>query len=171
MLFLESPKDASRYEANLPQSDSQVKSMFSFRREPSYFEIPTKEFQQRPTKKHESQVNEVPTKDTTQSIPSTPTQPVVQSHASFTIEFDECTPGKMKIKDHVTKFAYRQSRKQPSTEVGTAPTEVMSSESKVADWLVQSNASMMRRRRSQGENLHNTNSHSSDLKITNGKLF
>ncbi|XP_024861301.1 centrosomal protein of 170 kDa protein B isoform X2 [Kryptolebias marmoratus] len=166
----ESAKDASRYEVSRSQSDSQAKSLFSYRKEPSYFEIPTKEFQQRPTKKQESQVEEVPTKDTsepTQIIPPSPTPPVVQSHASFTIEFDECTPGKMKIKDHVTKFAFRQSRKQPSTEVATTPTEVMSSQSKVADWLVQSNASMTMRRRSQGENLHSTNSLSSDLKITN----
>ncbi|PWA28301.1 hypothetical protein CCH79_00019013 [Gambusia affinis] len=32
--------------------------------------------------------------------PPTPTPPVVQSHASFTIEFDDCMPGKIKIKDH-----------------------------------------------------------------------
>uniref|UniRef100_A0A4W6DGN6 Centrosomal protein 170B n=1 Tax=Lates calcarifer TaxID=8187 RepID=A0A4W6DGN6_LATCA len=161
-------KDVSRYEVNGSLSDSQAKSIFSYRREPSYFEIPTKEFQQRPTKKPELQVHEVPTKDTpdpTQCVPSTPTPPVVQSHASFTIEFDECTPGKMKIKDHVTKFSFRQQRKLPFTEVVTTPTEVMSAESKVADWLVQSNASMMRRR-SQAEDTYSTNSDPSLLKIT-----
>ncbi|KAM9707690.1 centrosomal protein of 170 kDa protein B isoform 2-T2 [Menidia menidia] len=145
----EPAKDGSRYEVNGSLSDSQTKAMFSYRREPSYFEIPTKEFQQQTAKKQESQIHEVPTKDTSDPspcVPSTPTPPVVQSHASFTIEFDECTPGKLKIKDHVTKFAFRQQRKQPSTEVATTPTEVMSAESKVADWLVQSNASMMRRR-------------------------
>uniref|UniRef100_A0A1A7X0Y8 FHA domain-containing protein n=1 Tax=Iconisemion striatum TaxID=60296 RepID=A0A1A7X0Y8_9TELE len=89
----------------------------------------------------------------------------IQSHASFTIEFDECTPGKMKIKDHVTKFALRQAHKQAATEAATAPTEVMTAESKVADWLVQSNASMLRRM-SQGENLYNASSHSSGVKIT-----
>lgn len=165
-MFSESAEDASKFEVSRSQSDSQAKSVFSYRREPSYFEIPTKELQQGPTKKEESQVHEVPTKDVTQSVPSTPTSSVVQSHASFTIEFDECTPGKMKIKDHVTKFAFRQSRKPPAT-----PIEVMSSESKVADWLVQSNASMMMRRKSQGENLRSTNSLPSDLKITNGKCF
>ncbi|KAM4543252.1 centrosomal protein of 170 kDa protein B isoform 2-T2 [Odontesthes bonariensis] len=171
MLEAESPepaKDVSRFEVNGSLSDSQAKAMFSYRREPSYFEIPTKEFQQRPTKMPESQVHEVPTKDTsdpTQRVPSTPTTPVVQSHASFTIEFDECTPGKMKIKDHVTKFAFRQQRKQPSPGVATTPTEVMSAESKVADWLVQSNASMMRRR-SQCEDMYSTNSEPSVLMIT-----
>uniref|UniRef100_A0A3B5B2B7 Centrosomal protein 170B n=1 Tax=Stegastes partitus TaxID=144197 RepID=A0A3B5B2B7_9TELE len=153
-------RDASRYEVNGSLSDSQAKSIFSYRREPSYFEIPTKEFQQRPTKKLDSQVHEVPTKDTpdpTQCVSSTPTPPVVQSHASFTIEFDDCTPGRMKIKDHVTKFSFRQQRKHSSIELATTPTEMLSAESKVADWLVQSNASMMRRS-SQGEDLYSTNS-------------
>ena len=68
----------------------------------------------------------------------------MQSHASFTIEFDECTPGKMKIKDHVTKCSRRQ-RKHPDMEAIGKPTEVMSAGSKVADWLVQSDVSVMRR--------------------------
>nr|XP_046268338.1 centrosomal protein of 170 kDa protein B isoform X2 [Scatophagus argus] len=161
----EPAKDISRYEVNGSLSDSQAKSIFSFRREPSYFEIPTKEPQPRPAKKPDLQVHEIPTKDTLdQCISSTPTPPVVQSHASFTIEFDECTPGKMKIKDHVTKFSFRQQRKLPSTETVTAPTEVMSSENKVADWLVQSNASMMRRR-SHAEDMYSTSSDPSLLKI------
>ncbi|XP_044230542.1 centrosomal protein of 170 kDa protein B isoform X2 [Thunnus albacares] len=164
----EPAKDVSRYEVNGSLSDSQAKSIFSYRREPSYFEIPTKELQQRSPKKQESQVHEVPTKDTTdpsESVPSTPTPPVVQSHASFTIEFDDCMPGKMKIKDHVTKFSFRQQRKLPSTDVVTTPTEVMSAESKVADWLVQSNASMIRRR-SKAEDMYSTNSDPSLLKTT-----
>ncbi|XP_060919583.1 centrosomal protein of 170 kDa protein B isoform X2 [Labrus mixtus] len=155
----EHAKDVSQYEVNGSLSDSQAKSIFSYRREPSYFEIPTKELQQRPAKKSETQVHEVPTKDTpdpAQCVSSTPTPPVVQSHASFTIEFDECTPGKMKIKDHVTKFSFRQPPNPPSPEV-TTPTEVMSAESKVADWLVQSNASMTRRR-SQADDMYSSNS-------------
>lgn len=170
-LLTEPAKDMSRYEVNGSLSDSQAKSIFSYRREPSYFEIPTKESQPRPAKKPESQVHEVPTKDTpdpTQCVSSTPTPPVVQSHASFTIEFDECMPGKMKIKDHVTKFSFRQPRKLPSTEAVTAPTEVMSAENKVADWLVQSNASMMRRS-SHSEDTYSTNSDPSLLKITKGE--
>ncbi|KAM7402865.1 hypothetical protein PAMA_003674 [Pampus argenteus] len=162
----EPAKDVSRYEVN--GSDSQAKSIFSYRREPSYFEIQTKELQQQSPKKAESHIHEVPTKDTpdlSQRVPSTPTPPVMQSHASFTIEFDDCTPGKMKIKDHVTKFSFRQQRKLPSTDVVGTPTEVMSAENKVADWLVHSNASMMKRR-SQTEDVYSTKSDPSLLKIT-----
>nr|XP_033807123.1 centrosomal protein of 170 kDa protein B isoform X2 [Geotrypetes seraphini] len=116
--------------------DSQEQAVYSFRREPSYFEIPTKEFQQLP-KSSETQVHEIPTKDT-----DTATPPVMQSHASFTIEFDDCRPGKMKIKDHVTKFSLRQ-RKPVEKDPGT--TEMISAESKVADWLVQNDPSLLRR--------------------------
>lgn len=172
-LLTEPGKDGSKYTPNGSLSDGQAKSIFAYRREPSYFEIPTKEFQQRPAKKPETEVHEVPTKDTSdpaQGAPSspTPTPPVVQSHASFTIEFDECTPGKMKIKDHVTKFSFRQQRKLPSTEAAGTPTEVMSPENKVADWLVQSNASMIRRR-SQAEDLYSTSSDPSLLRSSQGE--
>lgn len=139
----ENTKEGSRHEVSGSLSDSQAKTIYSHHREPSYFEIPTKEFQQQ-------ELHEVPTKDTDPpSVPVLPpvptsTPPVVQSHASFTIEFDECTPSKIKIKDHVTKFSLRQQRKLPGKEVVTAPTEVISAECKVADWLVQSDVSMMR---------------------------
>uniref|UniRef100_W5KPG9 Centrosomal protein 170B n=1 Tax=Astyanax mexicanus TaxID=7994 RepID=W5KPG9_ASTMX len=125
--------------------DSQGKSVFLYNREPSYFEIPTKEVQTHP-KSLTVELNDIPTKDT--DSPPTSTPPVVQSHASFTIEFDECTPGKITIKDHVTKFSSRQRGKQQQggKPLGAAPTEVLSAESKVADWLVQSDVSMMRRR-------------------------
>ncbi|KFU88266.1 Protein KIAA0284 [Chaetura pelagica] len=128
--------------------DAQEQSVFAFRREPSYFEIPTKEFQQ-PSKSPETQVHEIPTKDVDAVV-----APVVQSHASFTIEFDDGTPGKIKIKDHVTKFSLRQRRpysKEP------AHTEVMSAESKVADWLVQNDPSLMRRQ-SPGDDVYSTKS-------------
>ncbi|XP_036438286.1 centrosomal protein of 170 kDa protein B [Colossoma macropomum] len=125
--------------------DSQGKSVFLYHREPSYFEIPTKEFQTHP-KSPAVELNDIPTKDTDGPPASTP--PAVQSHASFTIEFDECTPGKITIKDHVTKFSSRQRSKQQqsSKPLAAAPMEVLSAESKVADWLVQSDVSMMRRR-------------------------
>ncbi|KAM6961292.1 LOW QUALITY PROTEIN: centrosomal protein of 170 kDa protein B [Aplochiton taeniatus] len=132
-------------------SDGQGKTPSSYRREPRYFEIPTNELHSRPAKNADAPLHEVPTKDTpapprSASGPAPgpapgPTPPVVQSHASFTIEFDECTPGRMKIKDHVTKFAVRQ-RKPAAKEAVTTPTEVMSAESKVADWLVQSDVNM-----------------------------
>uniref|UniRef100_A0A672ZSJ0 Centrosomal protein 170B n=1 Tax=Sphaeramia orbicularis TaxID=375764 RepID=A0A672ZSJ0_9TELE len=136
-----------------PGSLSDQNSVFpSYHREPSYFEIPTKDFHQ--PKTTGAELHEIPTKDTdpppgpAPASPLTPTPPVVQSHASFTIEFDDCTPGKIKIKDHVTKFSTRQRKQQtpPTKATPTAPAELLSAESKVADWLVHSDVSMMRRR-------------------------
>lgn len=151
--FVERSKEMTQHDEELNGNistyrDSQEQSVFAFRREPSYFEIPTKEFQQ-PSKSPETQVHEIPTKDIDAIV-----APVVQSHASFTIEFDDGTPGKIKIKDHVTKFSLRQRRpysKEP------AHTEVMSAESKVADWLVQNDPSLIRRQ-SPGEDVYSTKS-------------
>nr|XP_009673858.1 PREDICTED: centrosomal protein of 170 kDa protein B isoform X4 [Struthio camelus australis] len=151
--YSERSKEITQHEEELNGNisayrDSQEQSVFAFRREPSYFEIPTKEFQQ-PSKSPETQLHEIPTKDVDAVVP-----PVVQSHASFTIEFDDGTPGKIKIKDHVTKFSLRQRRpfsKEP------AHTEVMSAESKVADWLVQNDPSLMRRQ-SPGDDVYSTKS-------------
>ncbi|XP_040920661.1 centrosomal protein of 170 kDa protein B isoform X1 [Toxotes jaculatrix] len=155
----EAQKDPSSVDPDFSGSlsDSQSKTVFpSYHREPSYFEIPTKDFQH--TKTSGAELHEIPTKDTDTSAappspptltPPTLTPPVVQSHASFTIEFDDCMPGKIKIKDHVTKFSTRQRKQQapPSKmTITAAPAEVMSAESKVADWLVHSDVSMMRRR-------------------------
>ncbi|XP_048856479.1 centrosomal protein of 170 kDa protein B-like isoform X1 [Brienomyrus brachyistius] len=156
-----SPKEGSAIMPEVNCSDyreSQDDSIYSYRREPSYFEIPTKEFQTQP-KTHEAELHEIPTKDTdTPPLASTitPTPPVVQSHASFTIEFDDCMPGKMKIKDHVTKFSTRQL-KLPRKQLAATPTEVMSAESKVADWLVNSNVSMMRQK-NPSEDVYSTKS-------------
>ncbi|NXL53296.1 C170B protein, partial [Podilymbus podiceps] len=151
--YSERSKEITQHEEELNGNisayrDAQEQSVFAFRREPSYFEIPTKEFQQ-PSKSPETQVHEIPTKDVDAVV-----APVVQSHASFTIEFDDGTPGKIKIKDHVTKFSLRQRRlysKEP------AHTEVMSAESKVADWLVQNDPSLMRRQ-SPGDDVYSTKS-------------
>ncbi|KAK2498869.1 LOW QUALITY PROTEIN: hypothetical protein MC885_015181, partial [Smutsia gigantea] len=101
-----------------------------FRREPSYFEIPTKEAPQ----------PEAPPQNG--ELGRGAAAPVVQSHASFTIEFDDCSPGKVKIRDHVTKFSLRQ-RRPPGKEA--APVELVSAETKVADWLVQNDPSLLRR--------------------------
>ncbi|KAM4633230.1 centrosomal protein of 170 kDa protein B [Polymixia lowei] len=149
-------RDASSLDPELNGSladyrDSQVKAVFPYHREPSYFEIPTKDFHLQP-KTPGVELHEIPTKDTDTppALPSppTPTPPVVQSHASFTIEFDDLMPGKIKIKDHVTKFSSRQRKQQtpPAKSTVATPAEVMSAESKVADWLVHSDVSMMRRR-------------------------
>ncbi|NXQ80606.1 C170B protein, partial [Nyctibius grandis] len=151
--YSERSKEITQHEEELNGNisayrDAQEQSVFAFRREPSYFEIPTKEFQQ-PSKSPETQVHEIPTKDVDAVV-----TPVVQSHASFTIEFDDGTPGKIKIKDHVTKFSLRQRRpysKEP------AHTEMMSAESKVADWLVQNDPSLMRRQ-SPGDDVYSTKS-------------
>lgn len=146
-------KDGPTGETDFPGSLSDQNSVFpSYHREPSYFEIPTKDFHQ--PKTTGAELHEIPTKDTdpppgpAPASPPTPTPPVVQSHASFTIEFDDCTPGKIKIKDHVTKFSTRQRKQQtpPTKATPTAPAELLSAESKVADWLVHSDVSMMRRR-------------------------
>lgn len=115
---------------------------YSFRREPSYFEIPTKEAPQPPRP---------PEAPTTEAGPGG--APVVQSHASFTIEFDDCSPGKVKIKDHVTKFSLRQ-RRPPGK---AAPVEVVSAETKVADWLVQNDPSLLRQA-GPGEDRHSAKS-------------
>ncbi|XP_066529553.1 centrosomal protein of 170 kDa protein B isoform X2 [Hoplias malabaricus] len=160
----ENPKEDSKNEINGSASDpqdDQNKPVYSYQKDVNYFEIPTKELQSRP-KTAEPEVQVIPTKDTDNRTPSTP--PVVQSHASFTIEFDECTPGKIKIKDHVTKFSFRQ-RKTPSKEKVCTPTEVMSAESKVADWLVQSDVSMARRK-SRSEDLYSTKSDLSNNRNT-----
>lgn len=132
------------------------KSTLLYHREPSYFEVPTKETQTQ-SKYAEMELNDIPTKDTDSLLKSTP--PIYQSHASFTIEFDECTPGKMKIKDHVTKFSSRQCSKQSSAKLtSAAPTEVQSPESKVTDWLVQSDISMMSSRRLTSDDVYSTKS-------------
>uniref|UniRef100_A0A4W5R001 Centrosomal protein 170B n=1 Tax=Hucho hucho TaxID=62062 RepID=A0A4W5R001_9TELE len=149
-------EDAANPEVNgslLEYRDNQGKSIFPYHREPSYFEIPTKEFQLHPKSLGACELHEIPTKDTdtpsAQASPTPSSPPVVQSHASFTIEFDDCTPGKIKIKDHVTKFSSRQRKQQQQASgktLATTPTEVMSAECKVVDWLVHSDVRMMRRR-------------------------
>ncbi|XP_023374321.1 centrosomal protein of 170 kDa isoform X11 [Otolemur garnettii] len=116
-------------------------ALFPFCREPSYFEIPTKEFQQ-PSQITESTIHEIPTKDT----PSSHTAGA--GHASFTIEFDDSTPGKVTIKDHVTKFTSDQRHKSKKSSPGTQDlpgiqTGMMAPENKVADWLAQNNPPQM----------------------------
>ncbi|KAM6433908.1 centrosomal protein of 170 kDa isoform 1-T1 [Rhynochetos jubatus] len=116
--------------------------LYPFCREPSYFEIPTKEFQQ-PSQVAESTIHEIPTKDTQSS------HAAGAGHASFTIEFDDNTPGKVTIKDHVTKFTseQRHKSKKPSSSSGQdlpgLQTVMMAAESKVADWLAQNNPPRM----------------------------
>ncbi|NXN09988.1 CE170 protein, partial [Indicator maculatus] len=124
------------------QSAAASEELYPFCREPSYFEIPTKEFQQ-PSQVAESTIHEIPTKDTQSSHAAS------AGHASFTIEFDDNTPGKVTIKDHVTKFTseQRHKSKKPSSSSGQdlpgLQTVMMAAESKVADWLAQNNPPRM----------------------------
>ncbi|XP_065488999.1 centrosomal protein of 170 kDa isoform X4 [Caloenas nicobarica] len=124
------------------QSAAASEELYPFCREPSYFEIPTKEFQQ-PSQVAESPIHEIPTKDTQNS------HAAGAGHASFTIEFDDNTPGKVTIKDHVTKFTseQRHKSKKPSSSSGQdlpgLQTVMMAAESKVADWLAQNNPPRM----------------------------
>ncbi|XP_077638163.1 centrosomal protein of 170 kDa isoform X3 [Lonchura striata] len=124
------------------QSASASEELYPFCREPSYFEIPTKECQQA-SQVAESTIHEIPTKDTQGS------HAAASGHASFTIEFDDNTPGKVKIKDHVTKFTSEQRHrsKKPSSSSGQdlpgLQTVMMAAESKVADWLAQNNPPRM----------------------------
>ncbi|XP_036091236.1 centrosomal protein of 170 kDa isoform X4 [Rousettus aegyptiacus] len=131
--------DAKQVEEQSAAANEEV--LFPFCREPSYFEIPTKEFQQ-PSQITESTIHEIPTKDT----PSPHTAGA--GHASFTIEFDDSTPGKVTIRDHVTKFASEQRHKSKKSSPGTQDlpgiqTGMMAPENKVADWLAQNNPPQM----------------------------
>ncbi|OXB66786.1 hypothetical protein ASZ78_015126 [Callipepla squamata] len=124
------------------QSAAASEELYPFCREPSYFEIPTKEFQQN-SQVAENAIHEIPTKDTQSSHAAS------AGHASFTIEFDDNTPGKVTIKDHVTKFTseQRHKSKKPSSSSGQdlpgLQTVMMAAESKVADWLAQNNPPRM----------------------------
>lgn len=143
----------------------QAKPMFQLF-QPRYFEIPTKDtplqespVQERPTK--ECLTGESPTKERPTRKSSTETPAIVQSHASFTIEFDDMTPGKIKIKDQVTKFSTRTQRRPTETEV-------MSVQSKVADWLVHGDISVMRRRPTSDDVYSTKSDHAVKTRILRG---
>ncbi|XP_018118627.1 centrosomal protein of 170 kDa isoform X2 [Xenopus laevis] len=125
-------------------TEGKEETLFLLCREPSYFEIPTKESPQK-SDVEENIIHEIPTKDTLCS------HALGAGHASFTIEFDETSPGKVTIKDHVTKFTpdYRQKSKKTSPscakDLSALQTEMMAAESKVADWLAQNNPTCLRK--------------------------
>uniref|UniRef100_A0A3B4AHZ8 CEP170 C-terminal domain-containing protein n=1 Tax=Periophthalmus magnuspinnatus TaxID=409849 RepID=A0A3B4AHZ8_9GOBI len=111
----------------------------------SFFDIPTKE-----SHMANNGIHEIPTKDT-----EGPAQTATaQGHASFTIEFDNTSPGKVTIKDHVSKFTSdhhrSQSKRRPGSggaggrDLSTLQAAMMASESKVADWLAQNDPTLMR---------------------------
>lgn len=96
-------------------------------------------------------IHEIPTKDT-----EGPTHPTAaQGHASFTIEFDNTSPGKVTIKDHVSKLTsdHHRSRSKKSgagsggagaRDLSTLQAAMIASESKVADWLAQNDPTLIR---------------------------
>lgn len=113
----------------------------------TYFEIPTKEGHMA-----NNGIHEIPTKDTEGSAAHNTT---AQGHASFTIEFDNTSPGKVTIKDHVSKFTpdHHRSRSKKSgggsggaggRDLSTLQAAMMASESKVADWLAQNDPTLVR---------------------------
>uniref|UniRef100_G1LME3 Centrosomal protein 170B n=1 Tax=Ailuropoda melanoleuca TaxID=9646 RepID=G1LME3_AILME len=157
--YAERPKELVQQDGEFPGTMASFRATvepqgYSFRREPSYFEIPTKEAPPPPPPPRPPEVpaQEAPTKDVEPGGGGA--APVVQSHASFTIEFDDCSPGKVKIKDHVTKFSLRQ-RRPPGKEA--TPVEAVSAETKVADWLVQNDPSLLCRA-GPGDDRHSTKS-------------
>ncbi|KAK2921687.1 hypothetical protein Q8A73_001172 [Channa argus] len=113
----------------------------------SYLEIPTKEGHIA-----SNGIHEIPTKDTE----GTTTHAAGgQGHASFTIEFDNTSPGKVTIKDHVSKFTsdHHRSRSKRSgagsggtggRDLSTLQAAMMASESKVADWLAHNDPTLVR---------------------------
>nr|XP_046213271.1 centrosomal protein of 170 kDa isoform X2 [Oncorhynchus gorbuscha] len=112
--------------------------------EPSYFEIPTKEAQMA-----EDSIHEIPTKDTEGAAATASAQGHASPHA-FTIEFDDTSPGKVTIKDHVSKLTpdHRPRPKKAShsgsKDLSTLQAAMMVSESKVADWLAQNDPPTVR---------------------------
>ncbi|XP_017319712.1 centrosomal protein of 170 kDa isoform X10 [Ictalurus punctatus] len=95
----------------------------------------------------EDSIHEVPTKDTESSAAAAAAAAAAkaaQANTSFTIEFDNTSPGKVTIKDHVSRP--RSKKSQPgSKELSSLQAAIMASESKVADWLAHNNPPMVRR--------------------------
>ncbi|KAM4598969.1 centrosomal protein of 170 kDa isoform 5-T5 [Fundulus diaphanus] len=112
--------------------------------DPTYFEVPTKEGHMAT-----NGIHEIPTKDT-EDAPTPGSTTAAQGHASFTIEFDSTSPGKVTIKDHVSKFTsdHHRSRTKKSAAGGkdltTLQAAMMASESKVADWLAHNDPTLVR---------------------------
>ncbi|XP_054885856.1 centrosomal protein of 170 kDa isoform X3 [Poeciliopsis prolifica] len=114
----------------------------------SYFEVPTKEGHMA-----NNGIHEIPTKDT-EDAPTQSHTTAAQGHASFTIEFDNTSPGKVTIKDHVSKFTsdHHKSRTKKSSagsggsgskDLTTLQAAMMASESKVADWLAHNDPTLV----------------------------
>lgn len=110
--------------------------------EPSYFEIPSKEGQMA-----QNSIHEIPTKDTegAAAAKSATGNAASQANTSFTIEFDDTSPGKVTIKDHVSRPRPKKSPHVGGKDLTTLQAAIMASESKVADWLAQNDPPLVRR--------------------------
>uniref|UniRef100_A0A3B4CBG3 FHA domain-containing protein n=1 Tax=Pygocentrus nattereri TaxID=42514 RepID=A0A3B4CBG3_PYGNA len=131
---------ADSKEAKRPEK-SKENGVGSVGSEPSYFEIPSKDGQMT-----ENNIHEIPTKDTegNAAAKSATGSATAQANTSFTIEFDNTSPGKVTIKDHVSRP--RPKKSQPGgKELSTLQAAIMASESKVADWLAQNDPPLVRR--------------------------
>ncbi|KAG5266402.1 hypothetical protein AALO_G00231630 [Alosa alosa] len=111
-----------------------------------------------------SSIHEVPTKDTEDSAASATNTAATagssQGHASFTIEFDAGSPGKVTIKDHVAaklsgggSASGRAKKSGPTAkDLSTLQAAMMASETKVADWLAQNDPPLVRRESAEDDN-------------------
>lgn len=110
--------------------------------EASYFEIPSKEGQMA-----QNSIHEIPTKDTegAGAAKSAAGNAAAQANTSFTIEFDDTSPGKVTIKDHVSRPRPKKSPHVGGKDLSTLQAAIMASESKVADWLAQNDPPLVRR--------------------------
>uniref|UniRef100_A0A8C1Z7A4 Centrosomal protein 170Aa n=1 Tax=Cyprinus carpio TaxID=7962 RepID=A0A8C1Z7A4_CYPCA len=117
--------------------------------EPSYFEIPSKEGQMA-----QNSIHEIPTKDTegTGAAKSATANAAAQANTSFTIEFDDTSPGKVTIKDHVSRPRPKKSPHVGGKDLSTLQAAIMASESKVADWLAQNDPPLVRRESTEEDN-------------------
>ncbi|KAL2083377.1 hypothetical protein ACEWY4_021150 [Coilia grayii] len=128
-----------------------------------YLELPSKDGT--PAMSNSS-IHEIPTKDTEGSTPATSAATAnatnaSQGHASFTIEFDSTSPGKVTIKDHMGKFnpelrggrgAKKSGQAPGGKELSTLQAAMMASETKVADWLAQNDPPLVRRESTEEDN-------------------
>ncbi|XP_043111373.1 centrosomal protein of 170 kDa isoform X9 [Puntigrus tetrazona] len=95
----------------------------------------------------QNSIHEIPTKDTegTGAAKSAMANAASQANTSFTIEFDDTSPGKVTIKDHVSRPRPKKSPHVGGKDLSTLQAAIMASESKVADWLAQNDPPLVRR--------------------------
>ncbi|XP_058651777.1 centrosomal protein of 170 kDa isoform X2 [Onychostoma macrolepis] len=95
----------------------------------------------------QNSIHEIPTKDTegTGAAKSATANASAQANTSFTIEFDDTSPGKVTIKDHVSRPRPKKSPHAGGKDLSTLQAAIMASESKVADWLAQNDPPLVRR--------------------------